>query len=339
MRPGELPRGPALLVEVGGADQLLEHAELVVGVEDGEVGLEADQLGVAAQHSRADAVEGAEPGHAFDRTAGDRGDALLHFARGLVGEGDGEDLAGPGFAGRDQMGEAGGEGRGLARARAGEDQHRPFGRQHGLALRRIEAGELGGFGGRAAGLSGTAHEVGKGRTERQPTCWPNWLRLWHEASGRTKGDQRCRRVNAIAERCATKCRPRPSTRRSAIARTAGGTRARQWSPGDWWSKDELKVEGETKEYASSEHGRRHFCPECGTALFYTSDVIFPGQIDVQIATLDDPDRSCPMRRSSWPSESAGSRSSRPCRSSTAIRVIRRQGDTDSELRESRSGQL
>jgi len=55
------------------------------------------------------------------------------------------------------------------------------------------------------------------------------------------------------------------------------------------SKDQLKVEGETKEYASSDNGRRHFCPECGTALFYTNDVIFPGQIDVQIATLDDPD--------------------------------------------------
>jgi len=55
------------------------------------------------------------------------------------------------------------------------------------------------------------------------------------------------------------------------------------------SKDQLKVECETKEYASSEHGRRHFCPSCGTALFYTNDLIFPGQIDVQIATLDDPD--------------------------------------------------
>ena len=55
------------------------------------------------------------------------------------------------------------------------------------------------------------------------------------------------------------------------------------------SRDQLKVEGETKEYASSEHGRRHFCPACGTSLFYTSEQVFPGQIDVQIATLDDPD--------------------------------------------------
>ena len=55
------------------------------------------------------------------------------------------------------------------------------------------------------------------------------------------------------------------------------------------AKDELSVTGETREYASSEHGRRHFCPRCGTALFYTNDQVFPGLIDVQIATLDDPD--------------------------------------------------
>ena len=58
-------------------------------------------------------------------------------------------------------------------------------------------------------------------------------------------------------------------------------------------KDELKIEGETREYASSEHGRRHFCPQCGTGLFYTSEAVFPGQIDVQLATLDDPDAIAP----------------------------------------------
>jgi hypothetical protein len=58
--------------------------------------------------------------------------------------------------------------------------------------------------------------------------------------------------------------------------------------------EDLKVEGETKEYASSEHGRRHFCPQCGTSLFYTSEAVFPGQTDVQIATLDDPDAIVPQ---------------------------------------------
>lgn len=53
-------------------------------------------------------------------------------------------------------------------------------------------------------------------------------------------------------------------------------------------RDGMKIEGETREYASSEHGRRHFCPQCGTSLFYTSEAVFPGLIDVQTGTLDDP---------------------------------------------------
>jgi len=54
--------------------------------------------------------------------------------------------------------------------------------------------------------------------------------------------------------------------------------------------DEVRVtRGEPKVRASSEHGRRHFCADCGTGLFYTNDVIFDRLIDVQSATLDDPD--------------------------------------------------
>jgi hypothetical protein len=49
------------------------------------------------------------------------------------------------------------------------------------------------------------------------------------------------------------------------------------------------VHGEPKLYKSSEHGRRYFCPDCGTGLFYTNDSVFPGIIDVQSATFDDPE--------------------------------------------------
>ena len=49
------------------------------------------------------------------------------------------------------------------------------------------------------------------------------------------------------------------------------------------------IKGTPKVRASSEHGRRHFCADCGTGLFYTNDQIFKDQIDVQSATLDDPD--------------------------------------------------
>ena len=57
-----------------------------------------------------------------------------------------------------------------------------------------------------------------------------------------------------------------------------------------FGNDDFAVtKGEARVYASSEHGRRHFCAECGTGLFYTNDVIFPDMTDVQSATLDDPD--------------------------------------------------
>jgi hypothetical protein len=48
------------------------------------------------------------------------------------------------------------------------------------------------------------------------------------------------------------------------------------------------LQGAPVEYASSEHGRRHFCPSCGTGLFYTNELIFAGVVDIQTATLDDP---------------------------------------------------
>jgi hypothetical protein len=48
------------------------------------------------------------------------------------------------------------------------------------------------------------------------------------------------------------------------------------------------TKGTPKVYNSSEHGRRHFCPECGTGLFYVNTQMLPGIIDIQSATYDDP---------------------------------------------------
>ena len=54
--------------------------------------------------------------------------------------------------------------------------------------------------------------------------------------------------------------------------------------------DAVKViQGTPKIYASSEHGRRHFCGACGTGLFFTNAVVLPGIIDIQSGTYDDPD--------------------------------------------------
>lgn len=58
--------------------------------------------------------------------------------------------------------------------------------------------------------------------------------------------------------------------------------------------ERVTVTGAPTTFASSEHGRRQFCPTCGSGLFYTNDQVLPGLIDVQTGTLDDPDRLPPQ---------------------------------------------
>lgn len=69
-------------------------------------------------------------------------------------------------------------------------------------------------------------------------------------------------------------------------RKASGAPAVAWAMA---RTDQMTITGETRMYASSDHGRRYFCGQCGTGLFYTSETVFPGMTDVQSATLDDPD--------------------------------------------------
>jgi hypothetical protein len=56
-----------------------------------------------------------------------------------------------------------------------------------------------------------------------------------------------------------------------------------------YRQSEVKVtKGTPKIYKSSTDGRRQFCPDCGTGLFYINEVMLPGIIDIQSATYDDP---------------------------------------------------
>jgi hypothetical protein len=47
--------------------------------------------------------------------------------------------------------------------------------------------------------------------------------------------------------------------------------------------------GTPKVYSSSRHGRRHFCGNCGTGLFYYNNEVLPGIVDIQSATYDQPE--------------------------------------------------
>ena len=96
-----------------------------------------DVLGLAAQDPDAGGVEGGDP-HGLGPAADQRLDAFPHFGGGLVGEGDGQDLAVVGPPGGDQVGDPVAEHAGLARAGAGHDQQGAAGVLDGLFLLRVQ---------------------------------------------------------------------------------------------------------------------------------------------------------------------------------------------------------
>jgi len=49
------------------------------------------------------------------------------------------------------------------------------------------------------------------------------------------------------------------------------------------------TKGQPKTINSSGAAMRSFCVDCGTGLFYRNAVVLPGIVDVQSATLDDPE--------------------------------------------------
>lgn len=59
------------------------------------------------------------------------------------------------------------------------------------------------------------------------------------------------------------------------------------------------VEGEPAWFASSDHGKRGFCPRCGTQLLFVS-TRYPGAVDVTAASLDHPERLAPLRHTFAP---------------------------------------
>lgn len=64
------------------------------------------------------------------------------------------------------------------------------------------------------------------------------------------------------------------------------------------------LHGEPRRFRSSDLATRSFCPDCGTPLTFEHDAA-PGEIDVTICSLDDPERLAPLdqtwveRRLGW----------------------------------------
>jgi hypothetical protein len=47
-------------------------------------------------------------------------------------------------------------------------------------------------------------------------------------------------------------------------------------------------------YSSNGTAIRHFCPTCGSGLYYVNEDVLPGLVDVQFASLDDPGALTPQ---------------------------------------------
>lgn len=60
-----------------------------------------------------------------------------------------------------------------------------------------------------------------------------------------------------------------------------------------YKADDATITGAVSEYASSDDGRRYFCPTCGTAVHYINEAVLPGLVDFRTGTLDDPEQAPP----------------------------------------------
>lgn len=57
-----------------------------------------------------------------------------------------------------------------------------------------------------------------------------------------------------------------------------------------FAENELQVtQGTPKTFNSSGSSMRSFCSDCGSGLFYRNSEFLPGIVDIQSATLDNPD--------------------------------------------------
>ena len=116
------------LVEV-----LAQEGDLLGARQDGHLVRQAHGQPVLADEPITEGVERADD-RIGETVRDELIDPLLHLGRGPLGEGQGQDLRGPGLLLRDEPRDAAGEDRGLTGTRPGDHQERPVPPGHGLAL-------------------------------------------------------------------------------------------------------------------------------------------------------------------------------------------------------------
>ena len=179
-------RDEPLRVEALVLEDPLHEPHLVGLVVDREVRAQPDPLGLAAEHAAARGVEGEDPDPARG-VAEEPLEPVAHLPRRAVRERDREDLVRLHARRGEQVGDAVGQDAGLARARAGDDEQRPLRVEDGLALGRVQVGEVGlGLGdGHQPMLASDPAQLGvdPGRGRRQLLLV---ARLEHDLDGRER---------------------------------------------------------------------------------------------------------------------------------------------------------
>ena len=69
-----------------------------------------------------------------------------------------------------------------------------------------------------------------------------------------------------------------------------------------WPPDQVSIEGESKTFVmvadSGNSATFHFCPDCGSDVYYVNDGKFDGQVAIPLGAFDDPWFAAP-RFSVW----------------------------------------
>ena len=130
-------RRVALRIVTRPLQALLDGRHLVVVVEDRVVAGQTDELPLAPQQAGAEGVEGAHR-QGVAMLPGQPDQPLPHLPGCLVGKGHRQDTVGADAVLLNQVGDAVGDDAGLAAARPGNDQQRPVGGLHRLALCRVK---------------------------------------------------------------------------------------------------------------------------------------------------------------------------------------------------------
>ena len=146
---------------------LLEQPQLIVGVENGEIGFQTHQLGVPAQHLAPIEwkvpIQGSPSGSPVSASMRSRISRAALLVKVTA-----SNLVAPRASGREEMRDAGGQHAGLADARPRQHQHRTVERLDGAALFGIERIEIGGGARRTRALGDRT--LWEGSADMAPTC-------------------------------------------------------------------------------------------------------------------------------------------------------------------------